>query len=342
MNPYLKAVILISAFTILISCNKTPTEIEPTYEPGKRDYKWTADTIKANFIYFNSLWGKTATDVWVVSLVGSALESIYRYDGTKWYRETRTPIGNTVSLWGTENNLWISTHDVYIWNYKKNIFTSSPHFLYEGVDIDFFSIAGKNDNEVLACGFKRVPYSRDGIIYRYNGNNWQLDKIIKNNGAITRVRYSSINNRYYIQTFIDNETKSDTVKLYEYNGNEFKVIYQNYVSENTDCIINDINGYIYVTIGKKIYKYYKDSFEKVLEVNNPNFGGQVWGRNKNDLFIRMFDGIMHYNGTDLQYVLKFPIDIRFGTSALILEKDVFLHAIDNKTGYNIIYHGRLQ
>ncbi len=146
----------------------------------------------------------------------------------------------------------------------------------------------------------------------------------------------------YLLTSIDNETLSDSVRLYEYNGNDLKVIYQNYISENTSSVINDIDGYMYVTIGHNIFRYYKDKFEEILEVSAPNFGGQIWGRNKNDIFIRMFDGLMHYNGSDVQYVLKFPPDIRFGTSALVLEKEIFLHAFDNKTGYNIIYHGKLK
>ncbi len=342
MKPFLKAATLLSLFTFLISCNKNPVEPEPNYEPGRRDYTWTADTIKAYYIYFSSFWGMTANNVWAVSMVGSVFENIYRYDGIIWYRETRIPIGNTASLWGTDNNLWICTHDGRIWNYKKDTFSSSHQFLYEGKEIDFLSLAGKNDSEIYAGGGKNVPMNRDAILYKYNVNSWQLNKILKNNGNITRIRYSTTNSRYYILTSLDNATLSDTVRLYEYNGNDLKVIYQNYISENTSCVMNDINGYLYVTIGHNIFRYYKDNFEKILELNNPNFGGQTWGRNKNDIFIRMFDGLMHYNGSDVQYILKFPPDMRFGTSASVLEKDIFLHAFDNKTGYNIIYHGTLK
>lgn len=291
-------------------------EPEPNYEPGRRDYVWTADTIKAYYIYFSSIWGKTFDNVWAVSMVGGTFENIYRYNGKNWYKETKTPIGNTVSLWGTDDNLWISTHDGHIWNYSNNIFASSQQFLYEGIEIDFFSIAGKNNNEIYACGGKNSPYSKDGVIYKNYGAGWQLNKIIRNSGVIIRARYSAVNDMFYFSAYLDNEAKNDTVRLYEYNGKNLKVIYDNYVSENTSCVINDINGYLYVTIGRKIYMYYKDNFEQILEINNPNFGGQTWGRNKNDIFIRMFDGLMHYNGSDTQYILKFPENVSFGTSHL--------------------------
>ncbi len=183
-----KILLVITVIVLIIISSCSNNSVEPELQPGRRDYVWTADTIKAYYVYFNSLWGKTVNDVWMVSAVGSVFENIYRYDGTKWYRETRTPIGNTVSLWGTENNLWISTKDGRIWNYKNDAFFSSQQFLYEGKEIDFFSIAGKNDNEVYAGGGPRnFMYRKPTVLYKYDGNNWLMSKIIKNGGTITSV-----------------------------------------------------------------------------------------------------------------------------------------------------------
>lgn len=341
MKQKIFLIVAAAALIITNSCKDNGTGPE-TLEPGRRDYVWTVDTIKAYYIYFNSLWGTTASDVWAVSGVGSVYENIYRYDGIKWYRETRTPIGNTVSLWGTENNLWICCKDGRIWKYNNDVFSSSPQFLYKGKEIDFFSMAGKSDNEVFAGGGKREPYSRDALLYKYNGSNWQLNNVLSNHGTIIRVKYCLADEKYFFQTYLDNITQKDTVTLFEYKGDNLKIVYQNYISENTDCLINDIDGYLYITIGKKIYRYYKNNFDLVIEIKDPNFGWQTWGRNKKDIFIRMFDGLIHYNGTDTQYILKFSSNITFGTSALVLEKDIFLHAFDNKTGYNIIYHGTLK
>ncbi|MEW6195170.1 MAG: hypothetical protein AB1521_08450 [Bacteroidota bacterium] len=339
-----KALLIILFLMTFLSCKKNSLSVEPepNYEPGKRDYVWTADTIKAYYIYISSIWGKTVDNVWAVSMVGGTYENIYRYNGTNWYKETRTPIGNTTSLWGTDDNLWISTHDGHIWNYSNNTFTSSPQFLYGQKEIYFFNVVGKNNNEVYACGGKNIPFNRDGLIYKYDGVNWHLELEINDYGSLYWARYSSNNDKYYFLAFLDNKELMDTTRLLEYDGENIKVVYQNYISDNTSVIINDINGYLYVTIGHKIFRYYRNNFEQILEINNSNFGGQTWGRNKNDIFIRMFDGLMHYNGSDTQYILKFPENIDFGTSTLVLEKDVFVHAFDNKTGYNIIYHGQLR
>lgn len=340
MKPFIKASTLLSLFTILVSCNSNPTEPEP--QPGRRDYTWTADTIKAYYIDFNSIWGKTANDVWTVSSAGSVFENIYRYNGTKWYRETRTPIGNTVSLFGTDYNLWICCKDGRIWNYKNNVFSSSPQFNYEDKEILFLFMAGRNDNEIYACGGKHLPYSRDGIIYKFNGDKWGLIQVIKNSGNLIRMMYSPVNSKYYILAYLDNEVVPDTVKIYEYEENKIKLILENSSNGDNGTTINEVNGWLYVSIGNKIYRYYGGNLEEYLNVTLSNFGGQIWGRNKNDLFIRMFDGLVHYNGSDLQYILKFPSNITFGSPAIVLEKDIFLHAFDDKTGYNIIYHGQLK
>ena len=121
-----------------------------------------------------------------------------------------------------------------------------------------------------------------------------------------------------------------------------KLVLENTPNGNNSTTINEIDGWLYITIGEKIYRYKNGKFNDYLEVNLSNFGGQIWGRNRNDVFIRMFDGLVHYNGSNFKYILKFSSNITFGSPAIVLEKDIFLHAFDDKTGYNIIYHGQLK
>lgn len=343
MKLITKHVLLLILFVTLTTCKENPVESLPddNSTPGRRDYVWTADTIKAYYIYFNSIWGKKVEDLWAVSLVGSATENIYRYNGSYWYRETSVPIYNTVSLWGTENNLWICTKDGLIWNYKDGVFSSSPQFLYDDQNVRFFSMDGKNDSEIYAGGGKAISFNRVGLIYKFNNNAWQIDRVLKNYGNLFRVSYSSKNDKYYFLAYVDNIELMDTTRLLEYDNKEVKIIFSDKDADN-NLIMNVIDGYLCVTIGKKIYIYYKNRFYDFLEINIPNFGGQFWGRSRNDFFIRMQDGLLHYNGTDLKYILKFSSSVTFGSSALVLDKDIFLHAFDNNTGYNIIYHGKLK
>lgn len=343
----IKIAILLTALILMFSScknNLMPIEVgtsDPNYPPGRRDYTWTADTIKAYLIFFNSIWGKSINDIWAVSSVGSVYENIYRFNGNNWYKETRIPIGNTISLWGTEQNLWICCGDGRIWNYN-NVFTSSKQFTYEGTNVLFFSMAGKYDNEVYAGGGKNISNNKDALIYKYDGSGWQNSKIIKNFGNVFWVKYSSKTDCYYFLTSVANLNAQDTVRLLEYNKTDIKLIFKGPDNDEKRCTMNNIDGFLYVRIGTKLYRYINGKLNDFLEINLPNFGGQLWGRNKDDFFIRMQDGLLHYNGSDLQYIIKFPTNTTFGTSALILDKDIFLHAFDNNTGYNIIYHGKLK
>jgi hypothetical protein len=340
MKKNIFLILLLTAQVMFISCkNDVVMPDDSNAIAGRRDYTWTADTIKFGYLHINSIWANTINDVWALSIVGGTYENIYRYNGIAWYKETSAPVPNTVSLWGTDKNLWISTHDGHIWKYYNNIFTSSENFFYEETEIDFYSMAGKNDDEIIACGGKSIPFNRDGLIYKYNGIAWQPDLVIKNYGNLYWVKYSRRNDKYYFLSYLDNKEATDTTRLIEYDGKRVNTLL--YQKEGENFMINDIDGYLYITDGNKIYRYYNGRLNYLLEITEPNFKGQVWGRNKNDLIFQMKDGLIHYNGTDLEYILKFPNNVEYGSCAYVLDKDVFIHAFDNNSGYNIIYHGKL-
>ena len=42
----------------------------------------------------------------------------------------------------------------------------------------------------------------------------------------------------------------------------------------------------------------------LLDINEPNFLGQIFGRSEKDILLLMSDGIAHYNGIDVQYLKK--------------------------------------
>ncbi len=337
-------VLILGIFALFNSCEDTsnnPKDDEENYPPGSRKYEWTADTIKAYYTYFNSIWGLAPDDVWAVSPQSFTYYNIYRYDGINWSRDTTKAIGNTVSLWGTENNIWICCKDGRIWNYSNGSFNSSEKFRYDDTDILFISMAGTGSDEIYVSGGKHENYNRDGIIYRYNGIQWTRDNVLKNYGNLYRIRYSSQDKKYYLLSYLENPESPDTMRLLEYDGRSHKTIMTD-KNDQHNLVINTIDGYLYLTSNHKISRYIDGEFKSVIEVNSPQFGGQLWGRNRNDIFIRMKDGLLHYNGADTEYVLKFPTNIEFGSCALVLEKDIFIHAFDNNTGYNIIYHGKLK
>jgi hypothetical protein len=131
-------------------------------------------------------------------------------------------------------------------------------------------------------------------------------------------------------------------RIYEFDRNNIKMLDEHLQTSENPSSIHTIQGYIYITLGKKVYRYRRDNMELMFEVNDPNFGGQLWGRSRNDILIRMFDGIAHYNGSDRQYLLKLTSNIWLAGEAMVFEKEVFIPAKDYNTGYQLIYHGVLK
>ena len=66
-----------------------------------------------------------------------------------------------------------------------------------------------------------------------------------------------------------------------------------------------------------------------------------WGRNKNDIFISMKDGIAHYNGTDIKYTYHYK-GTEEAFSATVLSNDIFILTNDFDNNTNIIIRGKLQ
>ncbi len=95
--------------------------------------------------------------------------------------------------------------------------------------------------------------------------------------------------------------------------------------------------YEYLASGKMV---------KRLTVPDPEFISQLFGRTENDLFLAMRDGICHYNGTNIQYIYKFPFTgLGVVNDPMIFEKDLFFCILNMHGSYNttnLILHGILK
>ena len=103
-----------------------------------------------------------------------------------------------------------------------------------------------------------------------------------------------------------------------------------------------IDGEVYFILGRKIAKRINNEFITVLNLGNTNFDNDIWGRSSKDIFLRMTDGLAHYNGSDIEYLLHFdkPRTQIFG--AALFEKEVFFIVYESPTNLNLIYHGVLK
>jgi len=129
--------------------------------------------------------------------------------------------------------------------------------------------------------------------------------------------------------FFECKTDTNIVKIYEGKS-----------SLKTGTFLQKIDGEIYFVIGNTINKYVNNSFKKIFEVTLPNFGIQIHGRTAKDIFLRMTDGIAHYNGNDFKYLYKFKSRVSF-TDAVVFEKEIFVLADDLTNGVNLVFRGKL-
>jgi hypothetical protein len=104
----------------------------------------------------------------------------------------------------------------------------------------------------------------------------------------------------------------------------------------------NIGGTLYFVLGNKIYTYNNQEFKLFLEINESNFGGQIYGRSTEDIILRMYDGIAHYNGSDIEYLYKFSSNNTSITNGVVFEKDIFFIAIDFNNSQNLLIHGKLK
>lgn len=322
------------------SCKKNP--VEPPFPddggltPGSRNYTWVADTIKNPYIYLRSIWGNSVDNIWTTGDLMS--DAIFKYNGHSWNLDARVYINSPQGIWGYNNCIWISNDKGSIWMFTDNNYTQQlKDFRINGGLTSFGNMAGSSNNEIYAIGSVLLNNANYPIILKFDGNSWTLDKRLNNPGGLSQIKYSSKNNKYYM---VSNQPDY-TVNVYEYDRQDLKLIYDSQPT-NAGPTIAQIDGYSFIVIENKVYRYFNSRMENILEVDDSKFGGVVWGRNRNDIFIRMLDGLAHYNGTDIEYLFKTSGSTMMAPNMAIFDKDVFVNVKDYNTGYNMIYHGTLK
>lgn len=338
MKQITKLITLLAIIIMLVTCKDDPVGPDDSNAvPGRRDYIWTVDTIKQYLASFNCIWGTSPTDVWIAD----DSNPIYRYDGQKYYRDSKAILVSPKSIYGSKNKVWIVGQEGTILKHENGIYKREIDARINNHFVWFSGIDGKDDREIYTCSWVNYPKSHDGVIYSYDGNTWRNEKLIGDSGGFMKMLYSRRNDRYYFLSGYVAEDQSLTYNIYEYDKKKLlKILSQK--EDGRGCSIYKIDDYLYYIIKNKVYRYWNGNSELIFEVNDINQGGLLGGRNRRDILLRMQDGIAHYNGTDWQYLIKFENNRLPGAEALVFEKDVFVTAKDYVTGYSLIYHGKLK
>ena len=169
--------------------------------------------------------------------------------------------------------------------------------------------------------------------------------MINTNGLIGIVEnlYKDKNKNIFIQTIhIGGGVSFDSTLIYQNLNGKFIKLYSSIWDRGLQADISLIDGEVYFILGDKIAKRKDNQFQTYLTIANPNFNQIIWGRNSKDIFLSMIDGIAHYNGTDIEYLLQYNKPSTYIFEAAIFEKEVFFLVRDYRNNLNLIYHGKLK
>jgi hypothetical protein len=326
----------ISLLIISISCDST----EPTDElkPGRRDYTWTVDTLKPpeGRSLPSKMWGANANDVWTVGLSYLNAYCIWHFDGNSWNNYTPDKYIDPTCIWGTSNNnIWIGSSDGAFWRYdgvKWNRFSETVIPNYQQFVIQ--SICGNSPSNIYVVGFADSIAGNfyKAAIMHFNGSKWELVNIPTIKESFKRIIYDNISNTFLICSWVFNQPDE---YIYNFDGNSLKKIY----SSKEHLTLTNIGNKIFLSENKKLLEYKNESFGLFLDFTSTDYVGNAYGRTEMDFFTINWNGIGHYNGTDLVTIYpKWNNDWGPG-GGIVFEKDVFFIWDDS---YNtFIVHGKL-
>jgi hypothetical protein len=350
----IKASVFFAIFFFLnISCKKSPTEPSDNLKSGRRDYTWTIDTLNMPINNVLAIWGAEPNDVWAVGFMGTAFDRLLHYDGSKWNTYNKEPIlceGETL-IGFSKNDVWMGGRDglgAGLWHYDGN--TWSMNFTYkvaDAYDMRITDIWGTSSNDLYACGcigyYNSGKSWWNGFVLHYDGTKW--NEVTRTNFNSQFINIRTEQNKIFIFSFVVTENTSDTIAFYTINNSHLEKIYANSVNNIVFGNMHSIAGKLYFLIGQDVFRYINGSFAKQFSFNDENFGYQFYGRNEKDIFLRMRNGLAHYNGTDIKYLYNFPLNkISIKGEPLLFNSEVFFCLWD-KNGSDImseVLHGKLE
>ena len=212
-------------------------------------------------------------------------------------------------------------------------------------DIVFSDIWGETTTDFYISGAypdSIIGAYNNSVIAHYYNEEWTLLTSVGLVGIVGHFFKCTINNKFYIETYrLGGSLHPDSSLIFEYSGGKYNEIYSSIWTKGLQASISLIDGEVYFILGNKIAKRESDAFQTFLQVDNSNFYQRIWGRNSKDIFLGMTDGLAHYNGSDVEYLLDLSKNKILVGGAALFEKEVFFMVYESSTNLNLIYHGKL-
>jgi hypothetical protein len=183
------------------------------------------------------------------------------------------------------------------------------------------------------------------LIYHYDGNQWSRI----NTGTDYPVQFYKIRSfpsggKYLVlgTKGQQNSGELDTSKIYEFDGLHLKEIYSAPEGRHGYGDFTPVPKGMIIARGMNI-SLSDGTYEHFLfDVGNDQFGNALGSRTEKDIFLAMYDGIAHYNGSDITYLYRFTGTKVHIHGMKLFEKSVFVIAYDFNSNVNYIFRGYLK
>ncbi|MCX8106131.1 MAG: hypothetical protein N3D80_09710 [Ignavibacterium album] len=344
-----RAIILtiVSMFLFISFSCKENGITPPEDKPGRRDYTWTVDTLKPPEshrgvpFYISNIWGSSPNDMWAVCSGFSPLILLWHYDGYRWslwYKQLGRDLYGICGF--TWNNVWIGDAENSIWHFDGVDWSKSKSLSLQGFDRVLINyIWGISPSDIYAVGFAdqyNGGSEYKGILLHYDGNDWNFVNIPDIRAGFYKIVRKTNTNELLIYGFSSDYVFID--KLFAYNGKDIIEI-----SSGIDILsLEEMKGEVFVTIERKIYRYNDGKLNFWMDFPGTSFLVFKGGRSEKDFFGASIEGLLHYNGTDLQVIFKtYPRNIGL-YRVFIFENDIFITAYDEDAQLNLIIRGTLK
>lgn len=325
---------------ISVKCDTTEPPID-TLQPGRRDYSWTVDTLNIPFTILTSIWGTSTNDLWAIGPGGDLDKTIYHFDGTTWKNDgISRPISPKAIFGFSSNDIWIGGREGRIWHYvnswKQDTIFSIPGYSIIGIEY----LWGDSPSSLFATGYAADSLGKNqiGILWKYNGSKWSNINIPEMSYSLVKIQRERISNQnYFVLGFKYEPFFDDTLIVFEYNGSNLKPILS-----GSAVGFEKIGGEMIFVSNKSLYKYSGTNLIKFRDISEFNFLGLILGRNNKDIFLGMEDGIAHFNGNDVKYLIHFDNAHVNLTGATIFEEDIIFLAYDFNSQVNLVFRGKVK
>ncbi|MBI9073746.1 MAG: hypothetical protein JEY94_19275 [Melioribacteraceae bacterium] len=335
--------LLILTSLFLFNCeDSNPIKIEEI--PGRRDYVWRIDTLR-KYDPFYRLWGSSPKNIFVTG-AGPFDKKVIHYNGENWSYNTSLGIVSIYSIGGfSENETFLGGSKGRILKLNGTDWEVIENFESDGSnEIGINQIWGFNENNFYAAGACRdaTEYYNKTVVFNYKNSRWNQLNMNGARGIVESICKESTSSPLYFNTiYWGGGVSTDSTFLYEYSDSKTSRIYSGEDDYDEGSTISMIGNKIFFSIGEKLFIRKNKKFVEVLNLENENYYNKFWGKNGKDIFLKMTDGLAHYNGTDVEYLFSFDKPKTHVFDALLFEDEVFFLVYEDATTMSFIYHGKL-